>query len=135
MSIPEDLAGIWTRDITRNNSIGVFFLEISENCELDSYEIGDSRIMDQWYSGLPSNITYKFTTLSARPILAISGDSITTGTISSTAKTHTVIGGELVQSWVMGGTGGTYSYDMPDKDTLIIYNPPYTTNTYSRSAE
>lgn len=58
---PEAILGDWYFEFERNGATARNHLVITDGY-LDSYEVGNGQVMDEWYSGLEIDKSYKFTT-------------------------------------------------------------------------
>ncbi len=73
----DSIVGDWYIEFERNGATGESHLVISEN-HMDTYEIGNGQIMDEWYSGLDIDKSYKFTVDGYEGTYKINGNTIAT---------------------------------------------------------
>lgn len=103
--------GDWYRTFERNGSIGESHVVFSEKY-VDTYEIGNGQIMDEWYSGLDINKQYKFTTDGPEATASITPDTITYTFISDTQTARIL---ELpeeteIYAWEIDNSSGGETY-------------------------
>jgi hypothetical protein len=109
------IIGDWYIEFERNGATGESHLVISES-NMDTYEIGNGQIMDEWYSGLGIDKSYKFTVDGYEGTYTINGNTLTTSISmgqSNTARILELPNENEIYSWEINNAnaGEEYSYD------------------------
>ena len=132
------IVGDWYVEFERNGAIGESHIVISES-SIDTYEIGNGQIMDEWHSGLDINKSYKFIVEGSGSTYNVNGDLITiTSTLeqTSTAKILELPSEVEVFSWDIGnGDAGeqvSFEYRFTDGN-LILTSSEQDDATYALS--
>lgn len=124
----DSIVGDWYIEFDRNGATGESHLVISET-HMDTYEIGNGRIMDEWYSGLDIDKSYKFTVEGYEGTYTIDGRTITTSISmeqSNTARILELPDENEIFSWEISNAnaGEEYSYDYQIiNGALVVTNP------------
>ncbi len=114
------VVGTWERQIQRNSSTGISILEIRTEKTFQSLETGDYLIMNEWHSGLPDGVIYKFWSDPAQQIVAITGSKITLSSESGTAYIINNATKEEVRTWDISSQGGEYEYELKEQDSILV---------------
>lgn len=118
-TVPAELLGKWKRSFERNGSTGIDYLEITKDCQYKSYEVGDHRVMEEWYSPLPEGVIYRFEDTPYPTLYNFVNSSFTSTTVSATARIYNNETNEVVRTWSIENGGGTASYSV-DGNTLTL---------------
>jgi len=100
----DSIVGDWSTELERNGAIGESHWVISEN-SIDTYEIGNGQIMDEWHSGLDINKTYKFTVDGNDGTYVLNEGKIeykNSPEQSNTARISELPSGNEIYSWEIG---------------------------------
>lgn len=122
------IIGDWYIEFERNGATGESHLVISES-NMDTYEIGNGQIMDEWNSGLDIDKNYKFTVDGYEGTYTVNGNTITTLVSidqSNTARILELPDENEVYSWEISNAnaGEEYSYDYQlVNGSLVVTNP------------
>lgn len=95
------IIGDWYIEFERNGATGESHLVITES-EIDTYEIGNGQIMDEWYTGLDIDKRYKFEVDGASSTYTLDGNTIIYSIAeeqSSTARILELPSENVVYSW------------------------------------
>jgi len=89
-------------------------VQIASNCRFVQYQIGDNKIMDEWYSGLPAGKVYKFYTTLDQPIVSATSTSFTLGEVLSPAFIIENDTTKIAANWEIRSLAGTWNYSITD---------------------
>jgi hypothetical protein len=117
--MPSALVGSWEREFDRNGSSGISVLTITSNCTFQSYEIGNADVMEEWYSGLPDGVVYKFISSPFQEISSATNQEIYVVNSTGTATITNNETQEIVEQWDISSVGGYYQYQVTG-DTLEL---------------
>ena len=122
------IIGDWYIEFERNGATGESHLVISES-NMDTYEIGNGQIMDEWHSGLDIDKSYKFTVDGYEGTYTINGNTLTTSISldqSNTARILELPDENEIYSWEINNAnaGGEYSYDYQLVNGFLVVTTP-----------
>ena len=132
-SIKPKLVGLWERTFERNGSTGIQQIEITSDGFLQSNEIGDYLIMNEWYSSLPDGITYKFWSDPKQPISEVTDNTITASAVSGAAHIIVLSSGEEVATWAISSLSSQVSYQLSSNGNLLTITTGDTTLEFNKS--
>ena len=99
----DDIVGEWVTNFVRNDETFEQFLIITDST-IDTYEVGNGYVMEEWYSGLDPDTSYIFSIdgeneyiLDGNEIIVFYSDAIT-----STARITEEVSGLEISSWEIG---------------------------------
>lgn len=130
------IVGDWSTTFERNGAIGESHWVLSED-SIDTYEIGNGQIMDEWYSGLDIDKTYKFIVDGSDGTYIVNGDMFKysiSSEQSSTARIFELPSGVEVYSWEIGNESAGEEHDVKYKlvdDSLTLTFPDQNQLTYT----
>ncbi len=134
------IIGDWYIEFDRNGSTGESHLVISES-NMDTYEIGNGQIMDEWHSGLDIDKSYKFTVDGYEGTYVVNGNTITTTVSldqSNVARILELPDKNEIYSWEINNAsaGEEYSYDYHlVNGSLIVTTPDQEEYIYTLTSE
>ncbi len=134
------IVGDWYVEFERNGATGESHLVISES-NMDTYEIGNGQIMDEWHSGLDIDKSYKFTVDGYEGTYTIDRNTITTSISmdqSNTARILELPDENEIYSWEISSAnaGEEYSYDYQLVDgSLVVTTPNQEEYIYTLASE
>lgn len=131
------LFGDWYMTFERNGAIGEAHVVFSEKY-LDTYEIGNGQIMDEWYSGLDIDKQYKFTTDGPEAKVKITPDTVTYTSIGDiqTARVLELPDETEIDAWDIENTSDDNTYITEYKivgNQLVIKTQMNEELTYTRT--
>lgn len=136
----DSIIGDWYLEFERNGAVGESHLVISES-HIDTYEIGNGQIMDEWYSGLDIDKIYKFTVDGYEGTYTISGNTLTTSISmdqSNTARILELPNENEIYSWEINSynAGEEYSYEYQlVNGSLVVTTPNQEKYIYTFTSE
>lgn len=118
--MPKELIGLWKRKIERNGSTGTDYWNITKDCKLLDYEIGDGNIMEEWTSGLEADIEYRFITQPEQTLYNFNEDKLTLTEEDATAYIYNNETNELITTWGIKSGGGEARYEINNSQLKFI---------------